>query len=165
MSEPCLGQIKLFAFGFAPRGWAQCNGQILPINQNQALFSLLGTNYGGNGVTTFALPDLRGRVPIHVSRDFVLGQAGGEEAHTLTLNEIPAHTHQAWGSNDIASSKSPANNVWAKTAVSSYHTQADKQLNAGAVVNVGQNQAHTNMQPYTVLNFCIALQGIYPSRE
>lgn len=165
MSEPCLGQIKLFAFGFAPRGWAQCNGQILPINQNQALFSLLGTTYGGNGVTTFALPDLRGRVPIHVSRDFVLGQAGGEEAHTLTLNEIPAHTHQAWGSNDMASSKNPATNVWAKTGVSSYHTQADKQLNAGAVANVGQNQPHTNMQPYTVLNFCIALQGIYPSRE
>ncbi|PUA38192.1 phage tail protein [Paenibacillus elgii] len=165
MSEPYLGQIKLFAFGFAPRGWAQCNGQILPINQNQALFSLLGTYYGGNGVTTFALPDLRGRVPIHVSRDFVLGQAGGEEAHTLTLNEIPAHTHQAWGSSDIASSKSPANNVWAKTAVSSYHTQADIKLNAGAVANAGQNQPHTNMQPYTVLNFCIALQGIYPSRE
>ncbi|MCM3270292.1 phage tail protein [Paenibacillus elgii] len=165
MSEPYLGQIKLFAFDFAPRGWAQCNGQILPISQNQSLFSLLGTNYGGNGTTTFALPDLRGRVPIRVSRDFVLGQVGGEEVHALTLNEIPAHTHQAWGSNDIASSKSPINNVWAKTAVSSYHTQADKQLSAGAVVNVGQNQAHTNMQPYTVLNFCIALQGIYPSRE
>lgn len=166
MSEPYLGEIRLFANNFAPKGWALCQGQILSIQQNSALFSLLGTTYGGNGTTTFALPDLRGRVPIHFNSTFPLGAAQGEASHTLTNSEMPAHTHMASGSS-TASQPTPNNQVWGTdTSVNLYGTAtALTTMNAGAISTTGGSQAHSNMQPYLVLNYCIALQGIYPTRN
>lgn len=166
MAEPYLGQITIFSFNFPPRGWALCNGQILSIAQNQALFSILGTTYGGNGQTTFALPNFQGRVPLHFGNGVVLGQTGGEAAHTLIQSEMPSHTHPVYGSDDSAAFKTPANNLWAKTAVSSYYSSSgDVPLSQQAVRTAGGGQAHNNMQPYLTLNFCIALQGIFPSRN
>ncbi|TCV89021.1 phage tail protein [Sulfurirhabdus autotrophica] len=165
MSEPFLGEIRVTSFSFAPKGWAMCNGQLLPINQNQALFALLGTQYGGNGQTTFALPDLRGRSPIHTAAGFVQGQTGGEEAHLLTSAEIPAHTH-AQGSAAQATGANPANNVLAakpRRGSNVYASTANVAL-AGQG-SAGGNQSHGNMQPYLTLNFVIALQGIFPSRN
>jgi microcystin-dependent protein len=166
MAEPFLSEIRLMSFGFAPKGWAMCNGQFLPINQNQALFSLLGTTFGGNGQTTFALPDLRGRVPIHVGSGHTLGEKGGEPAHTLSINELPTHVHVVNATNtDVAANRTaiptgnflgPANNLYA--AGSSLTT-----LSPQTVGNVGGSQAHLNMQPFLTLTFCIALQGIFPS--
>jgi microcystin-dependent protein len=172
MAEPFLSEIRIFSFSFAPRGWALCNGQLLPINQNQALFSLLGTTFGGNGQTNFALPNLQGMTPIHVGQGFLLGQRGGEQAHTLSIAELPTHTHVLNGSSANASSVAPAGNVLAKgtTAVNNnpinYYSQNGSNLVAmqpGSVANVGGSQAHLNMQPFLTLNFCIALQGIFPS--
>lgn len=161
MSEPFLAEVRLFSFGFAPKGWAQCNGQLLPINQNLALYSLLGTTYGGNGTTTFALPDLRGRAPIH-SHSIPLGYRAGEETHTLTLSEMPMHTHQAMASGAAANATTPVNNFWgSQTPVNVYGNALNvPMLPLGAA---GGNQPHNNMQPYLVLNFCIALTGIFPS--
>jgi microcystin-dependent protein len=164
MGTPYLSEIKIMSFGFAPQGWAQCNGQLLPINQNQALFSLLGTTYGGNGQTNFALPDLRGSTPIHFGKH-VLGERTGEETHTLTTGEMPTHTHFAQGSSDAATTLSPANTlVLAKSAFQLY----GQPTHLGSMVgigNVGGSQAHENRQPFLTLNFCIALQGIFPSRN
>ncbi|MGE6228492.1 phage tail protein [Paenibacillus chitinolyticus] len=166
MSEPFLGEIRLFANNYAPRGWAFCEGQALAINTNQALYSLLGTIYGGDGVRTFCLPDLRGRVPIHVSPTTPLGQSAGEAAHTLTINEMPEHTHQVSASGNAASAVTPANNVWAdETALYAPLSTATVSMNAGALSVAGQSQPHNNMQPYLVANFAIAVTGIYPSRN
>jgi len=165
MSEPFLGEIRVFSINFAPRGWAQCNGQLLPINQNQALFSILGTRFGGDGRTTFALPDLRGRAPMHPQASSNVGQTGGEESHVLTVGEMPVHTHQAnAGSN--ATANVPAGNVWGTTeVVSNYTAQPNAQMNAAALTTAGQSQGHPNMQPYLVLNYCIATQGIFPTQN
>ncbi len=165
MTEPFLAEIRIASFNFAPAGWAMCNGQLLPINQNQALFSLLGTTYGGDGRVNFALPDLRGRVPFHMGSGFVLGQTGGETAHTLILSEIPAHLHSAFGSSVTADQVSPAGNFWAQGAASAYGQSANTVMAPSALSNAGQSQAHQNMSPFQVLNFIIALQGIFPSRN
>lgn len=165
MAEPFLSEIRLFSFVFAPKGWALCNGQLLPINQNQALFSLLGTTFGGNGQTTFALPDLRGRVPLHFGNGHTLGESGGEQAHTLSISELPSHIHNPLGSGNVAGSKAFENNTWAITMASTYHETPDCAMNASSLTNVGGSQAHENRQPFLVLNYCIALQGIFPSQN
>lgn len=165
MAEPFLSEIRMFSFNFPPRGWAFCNGQLLPINQNQALFSLLGTTFGGNGQTTFALPDLRGRTPIHVGNGFTEGERGGQENHTVTIAEMPAHSHTPRGSSAAADQGSPVNNTWATVAENPYSSQAPNvTLNPAATSNVGGSQPHANLSPYLVISFCIALQGIYPSQ-
>ncbi|MGO0060369.1 phage tail protein [Brevibacillus fluminis] len=165
MSEPFVGEIRLFANNYAPRGWMFCEGQILQINQNQALYSLLGNVYGGDGITTFALPDYRGRVPIHVSPNIPLGTAQGEENHTLTINEMPQHTHQVNASSNLASTPLPGGNAWA--AVDNTYDPASTmvQMNAGAIGITGGSKPHSNMQPYLVMNYAIAVQGIFPSRN
>ena len=171
MAEPFLSEIRIMSFSYAPRGWALCNGQFLPINQNQALFSLLGTTFGGNGQTTFALPDLRGRTPIHVGSGHTLGEKSGEQAHTLSIAELPTHTHVLNGSSANASTVAPAGNVLARGSASNgnpinYYSSNVSNLvamNSASMVNTGGSQAHLNMQPFLVLTFCIALQGIFPS--
>ncbi len=165
MTEPFIGEIQVFPFGFAPRGWAQCNGQLLPINQYQALFSLLGTMYGGDGRTNFALPDLRGRVPVGVGGGFVQGQRAGEEAHTLILSEMPAHVHQAIASSASPSSPNPSGATWANTGADVYAASPNAPMAGNAITPMGGSQAHENRSPYLALNFCIALVGIYPSRS
>ena len=164
MAEPFLAEIRIMSFNFAPKGWAMCNGQFLPINQNQALFSLLGTVYGGNGQTTFALPDLRARVPIHVGSGHTLGERGGEQAHTLSIAEVPTHQHTLQASSQTGNTPVPTNDVLAANASALYHPAADlTAMSAPTVTSVGGSQAHLNMQPFLVLSFCIALQGIFPS--
>lgn len=171
MSEPFLAEIRIVGFNFPPRGWAFCDGQILPIAQNQSLYSLLGTTYGGDGRTSFALPDLRGRTPIHVGTSdgstHLLGQRGGEETHTLAGGEIPTHMHEAKASSDTGTTPIPTGNVLASSAPAELYHGASKlvELKAGTITNTGGGQAHNNMQPYLVLNFCIALQGLFPSRN
>jgi microcystin-dependent protein len=164
MAEPFLAEIRIFSFAFAPKGWALCNGQLLPINQNQALFSLLGTTYGGDGRVNFALPNLQGRSPVHVGSGIVLGQRAGEQAHTLTLSELPAHTHAAAGSSTAANLGDPTGNVWA-AGNGAYHPTPNTTMNPASLAPVGGSQAHENMTPYLTLNFCIALQGIFPSQN
>ncbi|WGY03958.1 tail fiber protein [Nocardioides sp. QY071] len=165
MAEPFLSEIRLMSFNFPPQGWALCNGQFLPINQNQALFSLLGTTYGGNGQTTFALPDLRGRVPIHMGGGFTLGQTGGQEAHTVTVGELPAHTHAVRVSaTSTGGTASPAG-AYLGGANNAYRSgPASTSLNPASVTSVGGSQPHENRQPFLTLSFCIALQGIFPSQ-
>lgn len=166
MAEPFLSEIRIMSFVFAPTGWALCNGQLLPINQNQALFSLLGTTYGGDGRVNFALPDLRGRTPIHMGSGHTLGERGGEQAHTLSIAEIPTHTHVLNGSSTAADAPVPSNFLLADTPTKIYGPAANlAALNAGTVTNTGGSQAHLNMQPFLTLSFCIALQGIFPSRN
>ncbi len=169
MSTPFIAEIKIVSFNFAPKGWALCNGQLLPINQNQALFSLLGTTYGGNGTTNFALPNLQGRVPFHMGSGLTLGENGGEAAHTLNISELPAHTHTPVGSSSNPSAASPAGNLWAAAANGGYmdpsNTPSNTSLNPASITPTGGNQAPENMSPYLVLNFCIALQGIFPSQN
>ncbi len=162
MSTPFLGEIALFSFGFAPKGWAQANGQLLPINQNQALFAILGTTYGGNGIQNFALPNLQGRTPMSFGTGFVQGQIGGEESHTLSTSEMPAHTHTAKASTNSADQSAPAGNIWAK-GNNAYNSESDATMNGIAVA--GGSQPHENRPPYLTINFCIALQGIFPSRN
>ena len=154
------------SFEFAPKGWALCNGQLLPINQNQALFSLLGTTFGGDGRVNFALPDLRGRTPIHVGSGHTLGERGGEQAHTLSIAELPEHTHTANATSSASSTNNPSNSVMLaqSTASSLYGAASNLQaMSPSAIGNVGGSQAHLNMQPFLTLSFCIALQGIFPS--
>lgn len=165
MAEPFLGEIRIASFNFAPKGWALCNGQLLPINQNQALFSLFGTTYGGNGQVNFALPNLQGRMPIHFGNGFTQGQVGGAPAHTLTLNELPSHIHfanaaQADGDTIVATGNmlGAFNNGYGSPA-------ALTSLNAATLSNAGGSQPHNNMSPYLVLTFIVALQGIFPSQN
>jgi len=166
MSEPFIGEIKMVSFNFPPKGWAFCNGQLLPINQNQALFSILGTTYGGNGQTTFALPDLRGRAPVHVGDGVVLGERAGEESHTVTNQEMPAHTHTVPASGLPATLGDPTAAVWASSSgEAGFASAATGAMAPAAEANVGGSQPHTNLQPYTVLNFVIALVGIFPSQN
>ena len=163
MAEPFLSEIRIMSFVFAPKGWALCNGQLLPINQNQALFSLLGTTYGGDGRVNFALPDLRARTPIHTGNGHTLGERGGEQAHTLSIAELPTHTHVAQASPSNANSPTPAGNVLA-SALNTYRgPDGLVSLHPQSVANVGGSQAHLNLQPFLTLNLCIALQGIFPS--
>ena len=166
MSTPFLGELKIISWNFAPKGWALCNGQFLPINQNQALFSILGTTYGGNGQTTFALPDLRGRVPIHQGDGFTLGQKMGEEFHTLNMSEMPQHIHFAQGSNNTGNSQTGAGNVLGVVAGRLYTDPANlTTVTPATITNTGGSQPHENRQPFLVLNIIIALQGIFPSRN
>ncbi len=171
MAEPFMAEIRLFSFNFAPQGWAMCNGQLLPINQNQALFSLMGTTYGGNGQTNFALPDLRDRVPIHTGFGFTLGQAAGQDAHTITQSETPTHTHfvQAKNPQDgSANVNNPVGNFFTTGAPNEIYQGGGGNppllaLAPGTIASVGGSQPHENRQPYLTLNFCVALQGIFPS--
>ena len=166
MSEPFLAEVRIVGFNFPPRGWAQCDGQILPINQFQSLYSLLGTTYGGDGVTTLALPDLRGRTPIHENAAHTLGQRAGGEGHQLASAEMPAHTHAPQGTDDDADSPIPASQVFARATSPAYGSPTSlTPLAPGAVANAGGNQAHQNMQPSLALNFVIAIQGLFPSRN
>jgi len=167
MSTPFMGEIKLISWNFAPKGWAFCSGQFLPINQNQALFSILGTTYGGNGQTTFALPDMRGKVPIHTGPSSTLGQAGGQYAHTLTQSEMPQHIHFLQGSSNTDDFVAPGTNVISGVGtVPLYGPVANlTTLLPATVSNVGGSQPHQNVQPYTCVNFIIALQGIFPSQN
>jgi microcystin-dependent protein len=167
MATPFLSEIKIMSFGFPPKGWALCDGQLLPINQNQALFSLLGTTYGGDGRVNFGLPNLQSRVPIHVGSGHTLGERAGEQAHTLSISEIPTHTHvarAATGTTPVAApsvdrvpSNSTGANIWGNPV-------ALAAMNQQALASIGGSQAHLNMQPFLVLNFSIALQGIFPSQ-
>jgi len=170
MSEPFLAEVRLMSFVFPPKGWALCNGQLLPINQNQALFSLLGTTYGGNGQTNFALPDLRGRVPIHTGQGHTLGETGGEQAHTVSLAEMPTHTHVFQATNSNATQPGPmpnsTSNGYARAGNQMYGGPANLVAMAPNMVgNVGGSQSHQNMQPFLTLSYCIALQGIFPSQN
>jgi microcystin-dependent protein len=165
MAEPFLSEIRIMSFVFAPKGWALCNGQILPINQNQALFSLLGTTFGGDGRVNFGLPDLQGRVPIHVGNGHVLGERGGEQAHTLSIAELPTHSHVASASTNTGTAIIPTGNALGVSANQIYVNPPANftTLSPSTVANAGGSQAHLNMQPFLVLSFCIALQGVFPS--
>lgn len=164
MAEPFLSEIRIMSFVFAPKGWALCNGQLLPINQNQALFSLLGTTFGGDGRVNFALPDLRGRTPIHVGSGHTLGERGGEQAHTLSIAEMPTHAHVLNASGLGSGGINPTGAALGNAGSQVYGApQALTSLSPGSVTNTGGSQAHLNMQPFLTLNFSIALQGIFPS--
>ena len=166
MSEPFLGEIKLVAFNFPPKGWALCNGQFLPINQNQALFALMGTTYGGNGQTTFALPNLRGRVPIHAGGAHTQGEAGGSTAVTITQQQMPQHLHFLQVSSNSTGTTADPTNAFLGPANGGYGPPAAlTTLHPQSVAALGGSQPHNNMMPYTVLNFIIALQGIFPSQN
>ncbi len=170
MSTPFLSEIRIMSFNFAPKGWAMCNGQLMPINQNQALFSLLGTTYGGDGRTTFALPNLQGRTAMHMGQSFTQGQRGGEEQHTLIMSEMAAHTHLANADpkSGNASVAAPANNLPANPLGTQMYSSGSSNMvpmYAQMVTSVGGSQPHENRQPYLALNFCIALQGIFPTRN
>jgi microcystin-dependent protein len=165
MADPFLSEIRIMSFNYAPRGWAFCNGQLLPINQNQALFSLLGTTYGGNGQTTFALPNLQGRVPIHFGSGHTLGEAAGEQAHTLIQAELPTHLHVLNGSATNADVVIPTGNVLAQSSQLYGPAAQLTALDPSSNGLVGGSQAHLNMQPFLTLNFCIALVGVFPSQN
>jgi microcystin-dependent protein len=167
MSDQFIGEIRIMSFVFAPRGWAQCNGQLLPINQNQALFALLGTTYGGNGQTNFALPNLQARTALHRGNGFVQGQLDGVEAVTLTSSQMPAHIHSAQATSANATTNTGAPNLaYAKAGTAIYGPLANATSMApGTLSSVGSSQPHENRQPFLVLNACIALQGIFPSRN
>ncbi len=168
MAEPFLSEIRLMSFSFPPKGWAFCNGQLLPINQNQALFALLGTTFGGNGQTNFALPDLRGRVPIGVGNGHTLGERGGTESETITISTMPQHTHLIASNNSTTGRNSTPNGRLATNgSPNNVYGPASNlvAMNAANIMNVGGNQAHINLQPFLTISFCIALQGIFPSQN
>ena len=164
MAEPFLSEIRIMSFAFAPKGWALANGQLLPINQNQALFSLLGTTFGGDGRVNFALPDIRGRAPIHVGSGHTLGERGGEQAHTLSIAEIPTHVHVANASSVATGGNANPTGRFLGGGNNVYHAPASlTSMTPATISNTGGSQAHLNMQPFLILSFCIALQGIFPS--
>jgi microcystin-dependent protein len=167
MAEPFLGEIRLMSFGFPPKGWALCNGQLLPINQNQALFSLLRTTYGGDGRVNFGLPNIQGRVPIHMGGGHALGERGGEQAHTLSIPELPTHAHTLNGTESHGSTPVPASMHLARWAPPNPYIAPAQEaaMNAASIGNVGGSQAHNNMQPFLAVTFCIALQGLFPSQN
>jgi len=165
MGTPYLGEIKVVSFGFPPKGWALCNGQLLAIAQNTALFSLLGTTYGGDGRVNFALPNLQARMPVHAGNGFAQGQTGGEVNHTLITGEMPSHTHVAQGVSTSASSACATGNTWAASPQNPYGATANTTLGPSSASSAGGGQPHNNMPPYLVLSFIIALQGIFPSRN
>ncbi len=170
MSEPFLAEVRMMGFNFAPRGWAFLDGQILPINQNQSLYSLLGTTYGGDGRTSFALPDLRGRTPIHVGDGHTNGQKSGAETVTLTTSEIAAHSHSVKASSAAGDSNVPTDRLFAAEVAPDLvyrdpEAATTTALRSGTITNAGGSQAHSNMQPYLAVTFCIALQGLFPSRN
>jgi microcystin-dependent protein len=167
MAEPFLSEIRIFSFNFPPKGWAFCNGQFLPINQNQALFSLLGTTYGGNGQTTFALPNLQGNVPIHTGNDHTLGEKAGTSAVTISQQTMPGHLHFLQGTSNSSGNVATVGTALLATSGNTIYGNASNLVSAGptSVTSVGGSQAHNNMMPYLVLNFCIALQGIFPSQN
>ena len=170
MSEPFIGEIKIISWNFPPKGWAFCNGALLPINQNQALFSIFGTTYGGDGRVNFALPNLQGRVPIHMGQGFTLGQRGGETAHTLTMSEMPAHTHPIKSTNAAGDVANPHNAYPANAAPTQLYSTGSSPtqavaMNPAMISSIGGSQPHENEQPYTVVNYIVALQGIFPSQN
>ena len=172
MSEPFLGEIRMFGFNFAPQGWALCDGQLLPISQNAALFDLLGTTYGGDGTTTFALPNLQSRVPIHQGQgaglsSYVAGQAGGTETVTLAAAQMPEHTHSVKASSSAAASDKPEGSALAKSHSHIYTAEPDTStvMNANMLGDAGGSASHDNIQPYLAVNFCIALAGIFPAQN
>ncbi len=173
MAQPFVGQVLMVPYNFAPQGWAFCMGQLLPIAQNDVLFNLIGTTYGGDGQQTFALPDLRSRVPIHTGQgpgtsNRVLGENGGEEAHTLTQAQMPAHNHVPTAQSNQADQQGPAGNIWAREAMNQDATYSnlppDQQMRSDLVLNTGGSQPHSNIQPYLAVNFVISLFGIFPSQ-
>lgn len=164
MAEPFLSEIRIMSFGFPPKGWALCDGQLLPINQNQALFSLLGTTYGGDGRVNFGLPNLQGRTAIHMGSGHTLGERGGEQAHTLSISELPTHVHSASGTNTTGDAPTVATNLLAGAQIYVSPPTSLTSLLPSTIANVGGSQAHLNMQPFLILNFSIALQGIFPSQ-
>ena len=166
MAQPYIGEIRIVGFNFAPVNWAFCNGAILDISQNSTLFNLIGTTYGGDGQTTFALPNLQSRFPVHVGSGFIQGQVAGTETVTLTVNQIPAHTHAPQANSGGGTSNSPANNFWANWTGSQYSDQAPGSLMNEAVIGLtGGSQPHDNLPPYLAINFVIALYGVYPSQS
>lgn len=167
MSEPFIGEIKIISWNFPPKGWAFCNGQLLPINQNQALFSILGTTYGGDGRQTFGLPNLQGRMPVHVGDGIVLGELGGETAHTLNISELPAHTHVPTGSSTLPpTAPGAAGNLWSANSNKPFTSNnPNVAMNPACILPAGGSQPHDNMSPYLVLNFIVALVGIFPSQN
>jgi len=164
MGSPYVGEIRMFAGNFAPAGWMFCEGQLLPISENETLFNLIGTTYGGDGQETFALPDLRGRLPLHQGGGFILAETGGAEEITLTVNQIPQHTHPLVASSDVGTTRGASNNVLARAPADAYASEWDPAaLSTQSISPVGGSQPHTNMQPYLCINFIISLFGIYPS--
>jgi microcystin-dependent protein len=164
MAEPFIGEIRIFSFSAVPQGWAPCNGQLVNISVNQAIFALLVNQYRGDGITNFALPNLKGRAAIHPNASLKVGQMGGEETHTLLINELPAHSHHAIGGSD-ASSFFATGNSWGTSYINSYAASADSTMKADALSETGKNQPHGNVQPYVVFQYCIAIQGIWPPRN
>jgi microcystin-dependent protein len=165
MAQPYVGEIRMFAGNFAPAGWMFCEGQLLPISENETLFQLIGTTYGGDGESTFALPDLRGRIPMHQGNGFTLAETGGAEEVSLTVSQIAAHSHPLLATNDIPAQSTPANNVTGQAAAKIYRAGSPSvQLNQQVVAPTGGSQPHTNFQPYLCINFIISLFGIFPSR-
>jgi microcystin-dependent protein len=164
VGDPYIGEIRMFCGSFAPQNWALCNGQVLSIADNQALYSLIGTTYGGDGVNTFALPNLQSRVPIHQGGGYVLGQPGGEENHTLSASELPSHTH-AVAALTAANATGPAGAVYGGNSTAIYAAAPSTTMNAGVVVANSGGQPHSNIMPYQAVNFIIALFGIYPSQN
>jgi microcystin-dependent protein len=166
VGQPYLGEVKLVTWNFPPKNWAFCNGQLLPINQNQALFSLLGTFYGGDGRTTFGLPDLRGRTAIHQGSGFTIGQRGGEESHTLLQSEMPQHLHPMSGVSDDGTVQIPTGAFLGAAGAQPYHGATNLvAMDPASITSVGNGQPHENRQPFLVINFIICLAGIFPSRN
>jgi microcystin-dependent protein len=165
MAQPYVGEIRMFAGNFAPAGWQFCEGQLLPISENETLFQLIGTTYGGDGQSTFALPDLRGRMPVHMGNGFVLAETGGAEEITLTVSQIAAHSHPLLGANALANDPNPPNNLRGESSVASLYQSAapTTAMAPGSVSSAGGSQPHTNFQPYLCIDFIISLFGIFPS--
>jgi microcystin-dependent protein len=165
MGDAYLGEIRLFAGNFAPLGWALCNGQLLPISENDALYALLGTTYGGDGQVTFGLPDFRGRVPVHTGSAYVMGQMAGSETVTLTINQIASHSHSVQASTNAGDSPDPTGRIWAKTGTNAYNTgPVDSTMEPASIAPNNGSNPHDNMLPFLTVNFIIALEGIFPSQ-